>query len=338
MPIQYKDLFFSETAVAHIRLRKDGIYEIRCQLNGKKITASSKSLETAKKKFIYKLSENAKRSEEAPKKVITFGEYAEEWLRTVKSPTVKPTTLQDYQSLFNVHLLPAFGVRPLGEVTRADVQALLNGLIAQGKSRAAHKLRQILASVYEYAVIDDLVPKSPVVKIKLPIHEAENGTALTFEEELTFVKKCLDGGTASGKAFVLMLCTGIRRSELATATVDGDFLEVVSAKQRKGKKERKRRIPISPRLRRLLPNLAEEVGRLRELYPNRLGRTFKEWLPDHHLHELRHTFITRAQELGVPREVVSVWAGHKADNTMTSNVYTHFSEEFMRKEILKLDY
>lgn len=69
-----------------------------------------------------------------------------------------------------------------------------------------------------------------------------------------------------------------------------------------------------------------------------LSRAFKDLCPSHHLHELRHTFITRAQECGVPREVVSVWAGHAADNTQTSIVYTHFSDEFMLSEGKKVDY
>ena len=38
------------------------------------------------------------------------------------------------------------------------------------------------------------------------------------------------------------------------------------------------------------------------------------------------------------REIVSVWAGHAADSTMTSNVYTHFSREFMLKEAEKVIY
>lgn len=71
---------------------------------------------------------------------------------------------------------------------------------------------------------------------------------------------------------------------------------------------------------------------------DRLTKHFKSLCPAHHLHELRHTFITRCQECGVPREVVSVWAGHAADNTMTSNVYTHFSEEFLLAEAKKVDY
>ena len=61
-------------------------------------------------------------------------------------------------------------------------------------------------------------------------------------------------------------------------------------------------------------------------------------MPGRHLHELRHTFITRCQECGISRELTSVWAGHKADNSMTSTVYTHFSEKFQLSEAQKLDY
>ena len=71
---------------------------------------------------------------------------------------------------------------------------------------------------------------------------------------------------------------------------------------------------------------------------DKLTQRFPDFAPGHHLHELRHTFITRAQECGIPRELVSLWAGHKADNTMTSNVYTHFSDEFQLQEIQKFDY
>lgn len=67
-------------------------------------------------------------------------------------------------------------------------------------------------------------------------------------------------------------------------------------------------------------------------------QAMKRLMPAHHLHDLRHTFITRAQECGVDREVVSVWAGHAADGTQTSNVYTHFSREFMLQEGRKVIY
>ena len=345
MPIQYQNLFFTENVVAHIRLRHGKYHEIRCQIDGKEITATNKNLELAKQRFIEKLHAHVNApKEDQPQPIeeeppfVSFFDYGQQWLDTIKRPTVKETTFADYQSIFEVHLFPAFGDRELCSITRQDIQTYFNALIEKGKSRSAHKQRQLLTSLFEYAEIDELITRSPMKKITLPIHESENGTALTLEEEKAFVERCLRSETLSGKAFVFILYTGLRRAELATATVSGEWVTVISAKQRKGKTIRTRKIPISPRLKKLLPDLENEINDFKDLYLNRLGRTFKEWLPTHHLHELRHTFITRAQECGIAREIVSVWAGHKADNTMTSNVYTHFSEEFQLQEIKKFDY
>ena len=339
MPVQYKKLFFSENTVAHIRIRKDNLYEIRCQLGKKRITATSKSLATAKKKFIYNLHQHVGIiSEETKAPCITFEEYALKWLETVKRPVVKDTTFADYENLFKVHLLPTFGSVPLNEISRQDAQDFLNRIDGDGKHRASHKLKQILTSVFEYAVADGILDKTPMQMIRLPIYESVNGVALTKEEEMQFVSKCLSSETLSGKAFLFILYAGLRRSELASARIVGPWIEVKTAKVRKGKQDKNRRIPISPLLRKVLPNVESELPTFQALYLNRLGRTFKEWMPNHHLHELRHTFITRAQECGIPREVVSVWAGHKADNTMTTNVYTHFSEEFQLDCIKKFDY
>lgn len=42
----------------------------------------------------------------------------------------------------------------------------------------------------------------------------------------------------------------------------------------------------------------------------------------------------------IRREIVSLWAGDKADSSITTTVYTHFQErsELQLKEIVKYDY
>lgn len=218
-----------------------------------------------------------------------------------------------------------------------EIQHYLNDLLAAGKSRAAQKHLQILKSLFQTAVENDVIKKTPATGVKIPFHETETGQALSRDETRELVARCLDAGTRTGKAFIFLLFTGLRRSELAGAELVGNWIHAVTAKQRLGRREKIRRIPIGPRLRRLLPDLENEIAEIRTLYPNRFSRTFKEWMPAHHLHDLRHTFITRAQECGIPRELVSLWAGHKADNTMTSNVYTHFSDEFQIEQIKRYD-
>ena len=338
MPNELKKLFITGAVIAHVRKNRDS-YEIRVQLRGKRISASGQNLKIAKIRFLQKLKEYERMAEltlsTAPS--VSFKKYSEQWL-AARDPNIKPRTHEDYVTQLN-DLNAVFGKKDLREIGQFDIMEYLNGLAKIGKARAARKRYQILKSLFEYAVVDDFIRHSPMAKVRIPVYEGETGEALTRQEELELVEKCLSGGTRSGAAYIFLLYTGIRRSELATVEIiDGVWIKVVTAKQRAGRKEKDRLIPICPRLRRLLPNLEKEIGELKNLYPNRLTRTFKAWFPAHHLHELRHTFITRAQECGISRELVSLWAGHKADNTMTTNVYTHFSKEFQLQEIEKFDY
>ena len=103
-------------------------------------------------------------------------------------------------------------------------------------------------------------------------------------------------------------------------------------------KEKSRSIPISPMLKRVLPLI--DIDKIKTVSLGVLTNYFKKLCPTHHLHDLRHTFITRAQECGIRREIVSLWAGYKADSSITTNVYTHFQErsELQIVEMQKYDY
>jgi integrase len=64
------------------------------------------------------------------------------------------------------------------------------------------------------------------------------------------------------------------------------------------------------------------------------SKQFKKLCPNHHLHDLRHTFITRCAECGVSSSVCQQLVGHSTAD-MTLNIYTHVFDEFKRKEALK---
>lgn len=266
-----------------------------------------------------------------------FSLVCEDWLE-LKRPSIKQRTYNYYVQVFEANILPAFYGRTVDEVKQSDVQKLINEYVEQGKYRTATKIYQTLKAVFDYAVGEELLERSPMRKLRPPKYEERGGVALTLEEERELVdlvkgSKCAPEIKA---ALMFLLYTGIRRSELAGARIEGDFVSVVCSKMRKGFRERRRLIPITPMLARWLPGI--DLDELRNVRPDALTQAMKRLMPSHHLHELRHTFITRCQECGVPREVVSVWAGHAADNTQTSNVYTHFSREFMQKEAQKVIY
>ena len=193
-------------------------------------------------------------------------------------------------------------------------------------------------AVFDFSVGEQNLERSPMRLIKPPKYEERNGRAFTVDEERELLKRLQESKCAPdvANALIFLLYTGIRRSELASARVEGEFISVICSKTRKGFQEKRRLIPITPMLAAWMHVF--ELEKLRSIRPDALTQAIKRLMPEHHLHELRHTFITRCQECGVPREVVSVWAGHAADNTQTSNVYTHFSKEYMQREAQKVTY
>lgn len=69
--------------------------------------------------------------------------------------------------------------------------------------------------------------------------------------------------------------------------------------------------------------------------PDYVTKTFHKICIGHKLHDLRHTFATRAMECGISIPVVSKWLGHSNINT-TARVYTHVLDDHQIQEAKKL--
>lgn len=55
------------------------------------------------------------------------------------------------------------------------------------------------------------------------------------------------------------------------------------------------------------------------------------------LHSLRHTFITKCQEAGVPLHIIQRWVGHTIGSNVTNSVYTHSRELAELENIEKIN-
>lgn len=337
MPKQLRAYFKAGRIRASIRKRSN-VYEIRCSICGRRISASSKNLEIAKKKFVTKLDEVL-----SPKElygsgyVIPFEDYADKWLE-IKRRTTKETTYSEYERMVQRDLKPAFKGRCLHEISRSMVQAYLFTKVDAGKLRTAHKLQLTLKCIFDLAEADFNIP-SPMKRIVLPNYEKERGVPLNLEQESELVRYCRGGGTASS-ALLIMLFFGLRRSEVKTLTVDNEALTVVTSKTRLGKNEVLRTIPFTPAFKRVLPYVDFEKAKKTNV--NTIYTVFKRLFPKKHPHELRYTFISHCKELGVNPEVVMLWSGHEEDkDVVTSRVnrrYTVYSQEFLLNEAKKVDY
>ena len=336
MPTKYRKIFAHGDLIVPYRLRKDGVYEARVRKKNMHIEVSAKDFDSLKQKFIRALQNNDSPADRQKLSQIKFGDFARKWLE-VKKNLVKPSTFKEYDRLFQKNLLPTFGHCFLEDIDRDKLQNYLLGFVREGKNRTAEKLSDLLRCIFDVAADDFKIP-SPMAKVVLPRYQTKKGNALTCEEEAKLVRYCIKNpNSASSSAILTLLYFGMRQSELATIRVIGDeWLEIETSKERLGKDVVLRRAPFTPMVRKILPYIDFTKARSTNLHS--IASTVKRILPNHHVHELRHTYVSRCKECGVTGEVVSLWVGHSLSGTITSTVYTHYSTEFQQKESKKVLY
>lgn len=350
MPEKYRKIFACEDRIIPYRFHK-GVYEAHYRRDGFKVFACAKDFKQMREKFTAKLLEqmngempvpaSPKRKEPAVSvhSNARFADYLHEWLE-IKRKTCKESTCKEYERLCATNLLPAFGELPIANITRQALQQYLFQFIDEGKHRTAEKLHQILCCVFDLAC-EDLHILSPMKKIVLPYHEPKKGSALTREEEKKLVDFCIEHkDNEASSALLVLLYFGLRRSELKTISVENEMLTCVTSKTKMGRSEVKRSIPFTPVFKRVLPYVDFEKAKHTNV--NTIYTTFKRLLPNHHTHELRYNFITRAKEAGCNLEAVMLWAGHSFDKDVKSSAvdrgYTDYSQEYLVQEAQKINY
>ncbi|MCD8205766.1 MAG: site-specific integrase [Clostridia bacterium] len=334
MPDSIKRILIINEKVVNYRFY-NGVYQIRYHRDGYDIEVASKSLEVAKQKFLTALSAGTRRGKP---KMPTFKEFSDKWL-SLKEPLIKPRTFMFYTRYLNFYIDPVLGEMKIDEITRDDVQTFLNKLIEDGIQSTAEKCKIVLGAVFDLAV-EDYDIKNPMTKIMLPHYEAKKGKAFSKDEEKTLLQYCKGHPKTKGvSAIIILLYTGMRFGELESMTHDDRFIYCISEKTRKGYADVQRKIPISPMLKKVLDLVDMDFGMVSQ---RTLTDILKPLFPEHHIHELRYTFITRAKECGVNTELVMLMDGHKYDADCKSSTvdrgYTDFSDEFFLKEMEKFDY
>lgn len=326
MPTTFKKEFIANGAVAHVIKRKSGkhtfIYEIRYRRNGYNISASAKSLEEAKKKFIDKLSDPHAKLAPTRKSRRLVMYIADEWLACKTNITT--TTIKGYRSHLDRNILPVIGRMDIADVRSADLLKVME--IADGKPRMYEELRTVLNSIFRYATDNGIINYNPVRLIPFKRADRKSGTALSADEIRTFLR-CLAFPEFNDvrPQLLLELYCGLRPCETETAVIADGFVTARNAKRKNGKVEYKR-IPI-PNGAKLLP-----VENPVKVYV--LNDRFKAIFPDRTQYDLRHTFATVCQ-LYVRREVAEVWLGDSPER-LIGRTYTHFPDDFMLAEMKKV--
>lgn len=280
----------------------------------------------------------------------TFADAAEEYLRWLREDRQrKPSTLRDYRSIINAHLLPAFGSERLEDITTDQVEAWSAKLAASGtmNNRTRLKILTVLHGAMKRAVRVWKLPRNPVSDVEKPVQRRSVGIEVFSPEEvMALVRHAASEQDAA--IYLVGAFTGLRRGELvALRWRDVDFprshLRVTASYTEGGlstpKSGKARSVPMAPIVGETLARLAQEDGAedglvfpgihgtyldasaLYRRYKTALGRA---GLRDLRFHDLRHTFGT--QVIGNPQVSIlqlKEWMGHAdIDTTMK---YLHYA-------------
>lgn len=105
---------------------------------------------------------------------MTLAELVGEWWAS--GPRLAPTTLANYRSNVDVHILPMLGDRRLEEIRPRLISQFLQHLVTKGLSAGtARKVRTVLSAAMSYAVAMEYVESNPVMKVPPPEQDDSAG-------------------------------------------------------------------------------------------------------------------------------------------------------------------
>lgn len=280
-------------------------------------------------------------------KILTFGEWLQQWFEVYKKPNLQPNSVRNIEQMIRLHTPLWFKALPMVKITPFDVDKALSET-PNGRTRVY--ARQVWHSAFVKACRLGYVTRN-VMELSEPVrYKKQHGKALTITEQREFLKAIQ--GKRIEWIMLFYLYTGVRRCEALTLEwKDIDYEQNLILIKGTKTENSYRHILLTEPIKIILTEQKKQNekdkhykgrGHLHKaatgiVFPfsaEQISRVFKTVCPAHHLHDLRHTFVTRCAESGVNVNVCQQLVGHKTAD-MTVNVYTHVMDEFKRKEALK---
>lgn len=261
-----------------------------------------------------------------------FGKVVEIYLAT-HGHNLRASTKKEIARLFEKEL-SAWKKRRLGEIETADVHAALDAITARGAEITANRLHSYLRHLFVWAIGRKMIAASPLDGVSKPTSEKNRARSRALDNaELALVWKGAAAlGFPFGPFFQLAILLGARRNELSGmkwSEIDFEEAVWVIPKER-SKNGQQHELPLAPQVVALLESLPRFDGpyvfssgdtpvsghskakqRLdKSTTATNGGQVLKEFV----VHDLRRSFATGLQRLGVPIEVTEYCLNHKGES------------------------
>lgn len=282
---------------------------------------------------------------------MLFKDWAKECISTYKQ-SGKDSIARDRRILKNC-VFPIIGDMRLKSIKSIDCQRVLQNMEAEEYAKyTIHQAHILMRFVFDKAIYNDLIIKSPAIGLNEPKKDDEVETrSLSDREEKIFLRVALNN--PKFLVFLLTYYCGCRPDE-ARKSIGEDIVQMngYNILHVRGTKSKKadRFVPIPPELYELIKDTPKEQNIAPNMAGNRhtKGSYYRAWnnlkremniamgckvyrnalippLPlaaDIIPYTFRHTFCTNLQKQNVDIRAAQYLMGH-SDIKLTANIYTH---------------
>ena len=257
--------------------------------------------------------------------------------------------------IFNHDLLPAFSGCRISDISKRDMNALMDRIVDRGSPVMANRTLSAMRKFFVWAVSRDLAQNNPCDGLRPPIREKSRERILTDKEISWFWKASNDMGYPYGTYFQFLLMSAQRRAEVSDMTFDeleGSVWKIPAERSKNGKSHS---VPLSDGLQNLIAaiphtesylftssgkkpvgNLGRAAGRLQvrmQTYANEDGKgDIQHW----RLHDLRRTAASGMARCGVFQEVIErVQNRSSGAFAGVAGIYNRYEYEKEKREALQ---
>ena len=210
--------------MAYIRKRGNKYYfTIWVRENGKTIKheyAGGSSTSEAEKRFRQYMAETDRTGKYFEPSSMLFKDYLQEWINKYASVYLKPNTVDLYESVIQNHITTQFGLYKLMDITTAELQDWLIGLLNQYSRSTVKSIMSCLRSSLRWAVANRrYLLMNPMDNVKLPpCRTATNKPKLFTPDDIHRIFEKFSYGNKIHIVCVLSYYTGMRLGECLALT------------------------------------------------------------------------------------------------------------------------
>ena len=274
----------------------------------------------------------------------TVADLAERFMRAHVAVNCKPATAVRYGGLLRNSILPVLGSMPLGAVERRHVADLHHAL--RDRPSTANRSVDILKKMFSLAAVWGLHPQDRNPCRSVRKYKERKPQRFLSAEEYQRLGRVLDEAEAEGTAWRpaiaalrLLILTGCRRNEILS--LRWDDVDRSSAELRlRDAKTGGRMVPLTPTAAAVLDAIPRMPGSPWVIAGKKPGKHLRNvndlWyrlreqadLEDVRLHDLRHSWASRALALGESLPMIGRQLGHT--QMQTTARYAHLAQDTER--------